>query len=795
MFGNKTILLTLALGIGANTATFSILKAVVLNELPYREPERLVTIAEADGKTPNPRSVAPGSVEEWRQRSHSFERFCLWEDYALRPLIGGRADFWRGMSVQYDYFDALGIATLHGRAFRAEDGRPGGDAKIILTYPLWMARFGGERGVLGKVIHTANQRAFEVVGILPENFHPLHMSNPGEVPQFYVPMALSADDLTCRSCRGVRLLAQLKRGVTASAARAELNGVMREMVRGYPVDYAKDASVKLEPLRDKILGRLDAALSIAFGAVGLLLLLACSNVANLLLVKAAGRQTEMAMKAALGAGRGRLVRETLVESLRMSLMGGALGVGCAYAVVWAVGRWGTSEIPRLDEIRPNGWMLAWGLCVSVAAAGLFGLAPAFQAWRLDLRAVLQGATTASLARGKHRFLHTIVAVEIALAFVLVLGVALIGGSYWRLLNVDAGYDPRNVLTLSVLPISANRQDKPEWLLSLYDRLVARMRTIPSVSDAGYASTLPLSNQETHRFYVREQGTLEGSEAPQVNGYSVSPGYLRTVKIRLLRGRLIDEQDRRGGAPVALVSELCERTQFGGRSAIGQHVQIDERDDKKPWATVVGVVGDVHQYGLDQPADAAVYVPFAQVEEPQGYSRLVVRSSVSAEGIEPAVRAAMHEVDATLPIFHLQPMDAYTAKSLATRTFALDLMAAFGGLALLLATVGIYGVVSYTAKLRTREMGIRMAIGAGSRDVYWLVVREILGMTTVGLGVGLILALWLGSLVDSLLFGVSARDGLTMAAVAVVICGVAVVAGFGPARRVVGMEVARVLRVE
>ena len=789
------IVVTLALGIGASTATFSIFKAVVLDPLPYRQPERLVTIAESDAKTPNPQSVAPGTVYEWSQRSQSFERFCLWGDYALRPLLGDRTEFWRGISISYDYFDALGIHMLLGRTFNANEDQPANDDKIILSYPLWQTAFGGDHGVLGKTIRTVNEDGYLVVGILPEDFHPLHMSNPGEVPQFYVPMGLSASDRTCHSCGGLRLLGQLKRGVTADAARLELHGIMRKLAREYPQDYAEGASVKLELLRNKLLGKFDQALAVVFGAVGLLLLLACSNVANLLLIQTAGQQTEMALRVALGAGRMRLVALALERSLRLALIGGASGVMCAFGVVKLIARLENLEIPRLDEIRPDWWMFGWGLGISIMAAALFGLGPALEAWRLDLRGALQDGSKASLARGKQRFLHTMVSVEIATAFVLVLGVTLLGGSYRRLLAVDAGYDPRNVLTLTALPLSAVHHDNPEWLLGLYDRIAARMRAIPSVEAAGYASTLPLSNQETHRFYVREQGTVANAEAVKMNGYSVSPGYLRALKIRLLRGRLIDERDRRGAAPVALVSQLCERSQFGGRSAIGQHIQLDDRDDKNPWATVVGVVQDVHQYGLDQPADAAIYLPFAQVEHPQGWSRVVVRSSLSPDRIEPAVRRALREVDTTLPIFHLQPMDAYTAKSLAQRTLSVQLILVFGGIAVVLATVGVYGVVAYTVRLRRREMGIRVAVGAQRRDILWLVLRQVLKTALAGLAVGLGIALWLGRFVESLLFEVKSNDPGTITAVAALICGVALLAGLTPARKASGVDLASILRVD
>ncbi len=538
------VVATLALGIGANTATFSVLKAIALNPLPYRDPDRLVTIAEADSHTPNPVSAGYVTMHEWQVRSRSFERLVIWGDHALWPVRQGHPDLWRGVGVNYDFFDMLGVPMLLGRMFTKEDDQPETGDKLILTYGLWMSYFGGDPTVPGRTIPLAGGGTLTVVGILPADFHPLHMSNPGEIPQFYQTHGYGPDDLKCHACRGGRVIGKLRSGVTLAQARAELNGIMRQLAREYPDDYAKDLSVVLMPLRENLVGRFGGALKITFGAVGLLVLLACSNVANLLLARATGRQAEMALRASLGAGRGRLVRQVLTESLVLSFAGGMLGVACAFAVTWAIGRMGASEIPRIDEIGPDFSMLGWGLLVSVLTGLLFGAVPAWEAARIDLRSVLQGMTTSSLPRAKHRLLNTLASVEIALAFVLVLGVGLLGKSYVRLMQVDPGYDPRNVLTLTLLPHGA---DTAEKVLAAYDRVVNQMRTIPGVEEAGYASTLPLSNKAESSFYVRGEGGNAKAEAPQINTYYVSPGYLRVMKIRLLRGRLIDEGDSRGGA--------------------------------------------------------------------------------------------------------------------------------------------------------------------------------------------------------------------------------------------------------
>jgi predicted permease len=784
---------TLALGVGANTATFSILKAVSLNQLPFGDPDRLVTIAESDGHTTHPQSVAVPTVYDFRQRSQSFEALSLWRDFAMRPREHGHEDFLRGMRVTYDFFDALGIKMHLGRSFAPADDRPDTADKLILSYGLWLHRYGGDPSVIGRVVPIP-QGSYLIIGVLPQDFHPLHMSNPGEIPQVFVPMGMDWSDHSCRSCRGLRLIGRLKRGVTVGQVRAELNSIMRDLARQYPADYARDVFVVVTPLREQLIGRFDTALWVLFGAVGLLLLLACANIAHLLLARASGRGVEMALRAALGAGRGRLVRQMLTESLVVSLCGGMAGVAVAYWTTGLISRLATTELPRADEIGPDVSMLVWGLLVSGITGLLFGLLPAWQASRLDLQQAFRGTTTASHGHEKHNFLAALIVVEIALAFVLVLGVGLFGKSYWRLMEVNPGYDPRQVLTLSLLPGDV-RYDTAEKVLGYYAAVVARMKTIPGVEMAGYASTLPLSHPETRRLYIREQPLAATGAAPRIDTYFVSPEYFRAMRIPLLRGRLMEEQDKRGRAPVALVSESCARKQFPDQNPIGRHIQMDDRDDRAPWETIVGVVGDVHQYGLDKAPDAAVYLAFVQAKEPQGWASLVVRSTLPAERIEAEVRKAMRAVDPAAPIFHLQVMDAYIAKSLAQRTFTLSLIGVFGSLALLLATVGIYGVVSYTVSMRTREVGIRLALGAAAPDVIFMILRQVSRKVFLGLAIGLGASLCFTWTLSSFLFGVGSTDLPTIAAVTALLCLVALAASSIPALRAAKLEPVRAMRVE
>jgi putative ABC transport system permease protein len=780
---------TVALGVGANTATFSVLKSVALNQLPFREPDRLVWIAETDGRTPNPQNVAFATVADWRQRCQSFEALSLFQDLAVRPVEHGRTDFLRGLRVNHNFFDLLGIKMYLGRSFQPDEDRPDTNNKLILSYGLWKRRYGGDPSVVGRVIPTTNL-SYTIVGVLPPDFHPLHMSNPGEVPEFYRPLGFDPDDRSCRSCRDLRAVGRLKAGVNVKQARAELNSIMRQLAAEYPADYAWDASVVVTSFRDQLVGRFDTALWILFGAVGLLLLLACANISNLVLVRAIGRSGEMAVRAALGASRWRMMRQMLVESLLVALAGGSVGTSVACGATRLIAHIGGQEIPRVDEIGPDAGMLLWGLGVSVLTGLLFGLAPALQASRPHLQSALRGANH----RGsRNTFQQALIVSEIALAFVLVLTVGLLGKSYWRLMEVNPGYDPRNVLTMSLLPASS-RYDTFDKRLRYFEAVAQRVRSVAGVERVGYASTIPLSNSESRRLYVRERAAASG-EAPHLDTYYVSANYFDAMKIPLLRGRFIDGRDRRRLAPVAVVSESCARTQFKGEDPIGQHVQVDARDEQAPWATIVGIVGDVHQYALDTAPDAAVYLGFVQAKEPQGFGRLIVRCAVDPELMRTAVTDAMRSVDPTQVVFHVQPMDAYIAKSVAQRTFVLALIGTFGAMALVLAMVGIYGVISYSVAMRTREVGIRMALGADAGDVIFMILRQVFGTALAGLGIGLCGSLLCSGALSSLLFGVKPTDAATISGVAALLCAVALAASYVPARRAARLEPAWALRVE
>jgi len=774
---------TLALGIGANTAIFSVVKSVLLNQLPYPRPDRLVALDD---------TVGFATVVDWRARSRSFASMSLYRDGDAAYLEGGRAQLLRGMRVNYDFFDTLGVKMLLGRTFLPEEDRPDRRREVILSHGLWAQRFGADPHVLGRELQFGEQ-SFTVVGVLPAGFRPLASPGSGDMPEMFMPLGYAlSDPFACRSCQHLQLIARLKPGVRPEAARAELNTIMGGMVREHPDDYPSDSTVRLVTLLDRIVGRADKALWILLGAVGLVLLIACANVANLLLARATGRAKEMALRAALGAGRWRLARQLLAESLLLALAGGVAGVLLAWGGTSALAALGSKEVPRVDEIRMDGAVLLFSLAASLLTGVLFGLAPALRASRADLNDVIKGVGKSTDGRSGRGLRNLLVTAELALAFVLVVGAGLLGKSFLRLIHVDPGYDPRHVLTLNTYVYGA-RYQKPEVELNYYDEAMRRLLATPGFESAAMTSALPLADFDRRGFNIRERPLARESDAPSVDGYSVTEFYFRVMKIPLKRGRLFTAQDGRNSPPVALISETCARTVFPNGEPLGKHIQLGGRDEKKPWATIVGIVGDVRQYSLDQAPRYAAYILQSQ-DLSFGY-RLVARTTLDPSTLEGSARAAFLAADPNLPVYEVRPLESFLAATLAQRTFTLALLALFGALALALAGVGIYGVIGYAVSLRTREVGIRMALGAERRDVLAMVLRQGLALTVVGLAMGFGASLLLTRLLESLLFEVRPGDLATSALVAVALASVALAASYLPARRAAGVDPVVALRYE
>ena len=784
--------LTLALGIGANTAIFSVVKAVLLNQLPYRQPDRLVTVAEGDPGDVKPETVDFTTTHDWRARAHSFATMSLYRDAAGAIAETGEPELLRGLRVNHDFFDTLGVRMYLGRAFLPEEDRPDRRRQIILSYGLWRRRFGADPHIVGRVLRLSESSS-TVVGVLPSDFRPLLNPGSDDSPEMFMPLGYAlSEPSACRGCQHLRLVARLKPGVSVGTARAELNTIMRDIVREHPADYKHDAAVMVTPLRDQLVGGVETALWVLLGAVGFVLLIACANVANLLLARATGRAKEIALRAALGASRWRLVRQLLAESLMLALAGGAAGILLASWGTSALALLAPKEIPRVNEIRLDGAVLLFSLAVSAATGLLFGLAPAVRASRVDLIEALKGLGKSTDSRSRHGLRNVLVTAELALAFVLVVGAGLLGKSFLRLMNVDPGYDSRNVLTLTTYVYGA-RYQKPEAELDYYQQAMRRLRSTPGIEGAAMVSTLPLADFDRRGFHIQDRRLANASEAPYVDAYSVSPDYFRVLKIPVKRGRVFEARDVAGTPKVAVISESCARLQFPNQDPIGKHIQLGGRNDDKPWLTIVGVVGDVRQYGLDRAPDMEAYI--AQAQDLSFSYSLVARTTLDPRRLERAVRDAFLAVDKTQPVFRVQPMETYVAATLAGRTFTLALLGLFGALALTLAAVGIYGVISYAVSLRTREVGIRMALGAEKHDVLAMVLRQGLALTGAGLAAGFAASLVLTRLLSSLLFETAPTDLTTAAAVAVVLAAVALLASWLPAYRASRVDPMVALRYE
>jgi predicted permease len=779
---SATAVLTLALGVGSTTAIFSVVKAVVLNQLPYRDPERVVALAQAGPDTQKRDNVSARTAIEWRSRSRSLESLSLYGDGQGTLVENDEAEVLRGLRVSFEFFETLGASVARGRTFLPEEDRAPRANVVILTHDLWLRRFGGNPDIVGRLLQL-NAQAYRVIGVLPADFHPLRMSNPAETPQIFMP--LGYDLKAAAACPGceAKAIGRLRNGVSVDAARTELTGILQQVAREYPAEYARDALARVAPLRDQLIGPVRNVLWMLMAAVALVLLIACANVSNMILARASARSKELALRAALGGQRWRLARQLLTESLLLSVIGGTGGVLLAWWGTSALASFAPKELPRLDEIRVDQPVLLFGLGISIATGVLFGVAPAWRASRVDVNDALKRDVAAGSSGSGHAG-HRLVVAEIALAFVLVLGAGLLGRSFLRLTAVDLGFDPHHVLTFTPVFTPSTRFREP----LLYNRqLVDGVRRIPGITSAGMVSNVPLSRSERFTLRVEGQPELTDSETGRADVFWTSPDYFTVLKIPLVRGRWFTDRDGAESPPAAIVSESLARSRFPASNALGRRVQVG----RWSWATIVGVAGDVRHDGLDLPPNQAVYLP--QAMNPFHYTRLVARTVGDPLSAERAVRAAVKEIDPLQALFHVQAMDDYISSSLADRTFTLTLTGLFGTLALLLATVGVYGVIAYAVALRTREMGIRIALGARRRSIVGMVLRDVVLLLAWGFAVGVVAAFALTRLISHTLYLVQPHDVTTTAVVGLTLSCVAILAGAVPALRAARVEPMLALR--
>jgi putative ABC transport system permease protein len=787
-------ILPLALGIGATSAIFSVVYAVMMRPLPYDNPETIVQVWETRPRMrmrhrPGAGAFTMDHFREWRDHNTVFEHIAAYGSQAEFNLTGtGEPLRISGTNVSPDLFPMLGVSPVMGRNFSPEEETPGKDRVILLHYRTWQTLFGADRDIVGTSLRLDGQ-PYTVIGVMPEGF-----DFPEGGPEFWAPLALRPSQPGVVEM--IPVIARLKPGVTIEQAEAEAQALIarlrQETSEGDP--RHQGVEVHLGSMQEQMISPVRPALWVLLAAVGLVLLIVCTNVANLLLSQAVGREKEVAVRAALGAGRFRLIRQMLTESLVLGLVGGGLGLALAYWGVRLLVRLNPGNIPRLGEVSIDSPVLLFTLGVAVVTALVFGAVPALRTSRVDLhRSLKEGAETHGLgllrrARGRSVF----AVAEIALALVLLVSAGLMIQSFVRLIQVDSGYDPRDTLTLSVnLPRSKYREATVQK--AFFDQVLERTHQLSGVQKAGIVNVLPLSRA---RFVMGLQ--IQGrppvtrhEDMPRADFRLVSPGYFQAMGIPLKKGRLFSEQDGPGTQPVAVINQALADTYFPDDDPIGQRFQFGE---------IVGVVGDVRSFGLDAEPSPEVYLSYEQatgrLASTLSGMYLIVRSrGVDPLSLVPEIRSIVLAVDPEMPIDDVLTMEQRLSNSVAGPRFYAVLLGLFGALALILAISGIYGVVSYSVSRRTAETGIRMALGAKTGDIIKMVLGEGMLLAVVGVGGGLAASVAATRLLSGLLFGVTANDIATYAGVAVLLCAIALLACYVPARRASRVDPVDALRYE
>ena len=781
---------SLALGIGANTAIFSVTNALLLRPLPYEDADRIAILWQ--------RSPGLGVQQDWfstgqyldiRTDNQVFADVAATIGASFNLTGRGVPERIDGARVSSSLFSIFGARAAAGRVFTADEDTPGKPPVVILSNGFWKRRFGSDPSVVGKSL-TLNGSTFTIVGVMASDFvfnkEIMPAVNGIQNVDLLLPLPLNETARANRGGEDFNIFAKLKAGVTVEKAQADMNVLAARMKRDYPQNYPPNGglTVSVVPLINQVVGDVRLALYVLLGAVGLVLLIACGNVANLLLSRAAVRQKEMAIRAAVGASRERIVRQLLTEAVLLSAVGGVLGLALAMVAVKVLGQFGSAKIPRLDEIGIDGRVLAFTFGISLVTGIVFGLVPAVRASRLDLNDVLReggrgGVGTSAFGLGHHQLRKLLISAELALSLVLLIGAGLLIRSYQRITNANPGFDPARVLSVRVA-LPGFKYNNPDAIIAFYKRLEDRLAALPGVEHVGSNYLLPLSSVALGWEPITVDGYVPKAAGEDLiiasSGY-VSPDYFRAMGIPLLKGRYFDDRDVRGAPDAAIVDDKLAERFWPGQDPLGKRMR---RGDSGPWRTVVGVVADTKEYEVDGEPPITAFYPNRQLGVGTRY--LVIKTRADVAGISSAVTREVQALDADLPVFDVNTMDERLADSLARRRFSMFLLVVFAVCASLLAAIGIYGVVSFWVSQRTRELGIRAALGARQADIMQLVIRQVVVLVVVGITVGLAASFGLTRVMSSLLFGVSATDGVTYGLLAALLGIVALVATYVPARR-------------
>ncbi len=768
--------LMLALGIGANTAIFSVVNAVLLRPLPFKEPERLLLLSEKNFKRGTDDGVVGGAnFTDWQRQNRVFENLAAFMSWNYNLTGDGEPQRLSASVVSAGFFQMLGVEAAQGRVLLPTDDQDGQDNVIVLSHALWQSRFGARPEIVGERVQL-NGQPHTIVGVMPPGF-----TFPSELTEIWRPMALSPQNAQNRTGKWLRVLGQLKAGVSLEQAQAEMETIAWRLEQQYPESNA-GWGVQLKPLHDELVRNARRGLLVLLGAVGFVLLMACANVANLLLARAAARQKELAIRTALGASRFRLLGQLLTESLLLAVAGGAVGLWLAHWGIRALIALSPANVPRLKEAGLDGQVLCYTLLLSLLTTLLCGLIPAWRAARPDLNHTLKEEVRSASGQAGRRLRHTLVVAEVAVGIVLLAGAGLMLRSFLKLQGVDAGFNPHNLLTMQIM-LPAAKYSQNQQQIAFFQQALERVRSLPGVQAADAVQDLPLrANATSFPIQIEGRPISQAAERPMAVHRTVSEDYFRTIGIPLLKGRAFTPQDNLNVPPVIVINQTMVRRFWPTEDPLGRQLRFGEPGD--PIYTIVGVVGDIKHMGLDAEEGAVIYQPHAQKRFAWlRWMTLVVRTNTEPLQLAAAVRSRVQEVDKEQPVYEIATMDDLLARSVAQPRFALVLLGFFAGLALVLAGIGIYGVMSYAVAQRTHEIGVRIALGAQARDVLQLVVGHGMKLAMIGVGFGLLGALALTRLMKTLLFGVSPTDPTTFALIALLILGVALLACYLPARRV------------
>ena len=771
-------LLTLTLGIGANTAIFTVVNAVLLRALPFREPDRLMMVYERAPKSNRPNVVNPWNFLQWRERNHVFERMAITIQIPMNLTGDGEPEQINGMQVSADFFPILGIQPAIGRTFLAEEDAPGIQQSAIISHSLWQRRFGGDAKIIGRRIEI-NNKSLTIIGVMPPGFR--FLNRPAEV---WMPAAIPPDRT---GGRNYSVVARLKPAVSREQAQSEMESIAAKLGEEWPQNDAKWSALVI-PLKDYTIGESRTPLFILLGAVGFVLLIACTNVANLLLMRATGRHREIAIRFALGAARARVLRQLLVESVALSLLGGILGLLAGHWAITELIAWIPKSIPlpRLNEISLDRTVLVFNIAVSILTGAIFGLVPAIQVSNVDVNEGLkQGGHSVVQSSGWWR--SALVVAEVSMALVLLIGAGLMMRSFWELEHVDPGFRAESVLTMRLM-LAPSRPQKSEFVAEVLNRV----RALPQVTAAGSIHLLPLSGSQSGTDYHRADqpepppGSLIGGDVSVI-----SPGYFQAMGISTVAGRDFTDRDNAAAQPVIILNERAARTFYPGEDPIGKKMVV-AWGGKNP-REIVGVVRNIHHDGLNFEPNPTIFL--ASLQNPHLLANLVVRTTGDPLQLARSVEDAVHSVDKNQPVADIQTMNAVVSASLSQPQFQSALLGTFAAIALILACVGIYGVISYSVTQKTREIGVRMALGAPQSSVFGIVLRQSLALTALGIAGGWAGAAMLTRYLAILLYGVKPLDPIVFTGVAAILAGVALLACYVPARRAMRIDPMIALRYE